>query len=315
LPLSSQEQACVEALCAYLSQVDGKGWNIQPGPTLDDENPGRSSPEVVITDGARKAAVEVKRLGDDVTQPYAESVLSLERRLVPTRGGHYTLMPCGNLSFPLEPRMVRTIKKEIERVSADMPDGDEKPIRLARQAQLILRPCENGVILGCLHDDFAELRQAAERLSNTYGLLLDQGQMDHSFITDDAREAFIQAIVAAAATGNSQTVVWFEEWLLKRHDDNDDGVWVFGSSGAFDVQDSVAESTERMVEQVASKFRGEKWAPTQIIALDAASPHMTSERVRAVLEAFSPAELPNVDLVVLVRDGVASTVWSLERQS
>lgn len=205
--------------------------------------------------------------------------------------------------------MVRTLRREIERLAPSMQDGNERPIEIPRQALLVIRPRDQGVILGCCHNDFPEILEAAQRVSNVDGLLVDQGQMEHSFVTDEAREAFIQAVVAVAESGQSQTITWNEEWPLTRHDGNDNGVWVLGTSGAFDVQDSVAASTERMLNQAVKKFRGKEWAPVQIIALDAASPHMTADRVRAVLSAFDADELADVNLVVLVGEGKASVVW------
>lgn len=157
-------------------------------------------------------------------------MLSLERRLAPTCGGYYTLVPCSNFPFPLDPKMVRTLRREIERLAPSMQDGNERPIEISRQALLVIRPRDQGVILGCCHNDFPEILEAARRLSNVDGLLVDQGQMEHSFV---AREAFIQAVVAVAESGQSQTITWNEEWPLTRHDGNDNGVWVLGTSGAF----------------------------------------------------------------------------------
>lgn len=313
MPLTPQEQASIEAVCTYLSQARGKPWVIKPGPTLDDLHPRESSPEVLLTDGTTDAAVEVKRLGDDVIQPYAESILSLERSLAPSCGGYYTLVPCANLHFPLDSKLRRALRTEIARVAPVMQDGDERPIRIQRQALLVVRERDEGVILHCCHNAFPELQAAAARLTSAYGLLVDQDQMEHSFVTDEAREQFIEKIAAAARSGESQAVTWDEEWPLTRHGGDDNGVSVLGTSGAFDVQGSIADSTERMVEQAAKKFQGKPWAPLQIIALDSTSPHITADRVRPALSTFDADELAGVDLILLVDGGNASVVWSAQQ--
>ena len=133
--------------------------------------------------------------------------------------------------------------------------------------------------------------------------------MEHGFVTDGQREQFAQTIIAAARSGQSQTVTWKEEWALERLDGNDTGVYVFGTSAAFDVQTSVSLSAERMMEQALEKFRAQRWAATHIIALESQSPNMTPDRVHEALLAFDSKELQVVDLVLLVVDGEAHLVW------
>ena len=308
MALSEQERKCVEATCRFLDLTRGGTWEVRAGPTLDDLHPHEPSPEALVTNGVADATVEVKRLGNDITQPYLESVVSLERYLAPSCGGYYTLTPCANLSFPLNRKLMRQLKREIERVAPSLQDGETCPVAIERSALLVVRSRNGSNMLQCCHTAFALLQDISSRLDGIYALLVDQDQMEHSFVTEDQREQFAQAVISAARSGESQTITWKEEWPLERLDGNDTGVYVLGTSAAFNVQTSVSLSAERMMEQALEKFRGRRWAATHIIALESQSPHMTPDRVHEALLAFNHEELQGVDLVLLVVDGEAHLV-------
>lgn len=264
---------------------------------------------MLVANGLADAAVEVKRLSDDSTRPYLESIVSLERYLAPLCGGYYILTPCANLPFPLDRKLMHHLKREIERVAPSMPDGEIHPVAIERSAGLVVRSMNGPSMFYCCHNAFDLLQGLSSRLNGIDAFLVDQDQMEHSFVTDDQREQFAQTIIGVARRGQSQTVTWKEEWALERLDGNDTGVYVFGTSGAFDVQTSVSLSAERMMEQALEKFRGRRWAATHIIALESQSPHMTLNRVSEALIAFDREEIQRVDLVVLVVDGEAQLVW------
>jgi len=67
MPLTDQEQRCIRHACAYLGANRGGVWELEDGPTLDDQYPSSASPEAIITNGTEKAAVEVKRITGDKT--------------------------------------------------------------------------------------------------------------------------------------------------------------------------------------------------------------------------------------------------------
>ena len=99
MPLSEQEQRCVGFTCRYLKEHYGGSWSIQK--YLDDLNLSEPTPEVVVSNGEKTAAVEVKRLtGDSTYQEHIASLLSNEKRLVPSCGGSYYLCPAVDFRLP-----------------------------------------------------------------------------------------------------------------------------------------------------------------------------------------------------------------------
>jgi hypothetical protein len=92
MPLTPQEQRCLDVSLAVLGDLFGGEWHFSQ--SLDDIHNSEPSPECLVTNGLIDAAVEVKRLtGDMVLQGYAEALKSLERSLAPSCGGSYMLSP------------------------------------------------------------------------------------------------------------------------------------------------------------------------------------------------------------------------------
>ncbi len=311
MALSEEERECVEAVCRYLDQTRGGTWKVPAGPTLDDQYPHEPSPEVLVTNDLANAAVEVKRLSDDTINEYLESVLTLKKKhLAPSCGGYYRLTPCPDVPLPMDRELMRHLKKQIECVAPGMQDKETRPVVIERSAPLKVDSWNGPSWIHCAgHNAFDLWNDFSHRLDGIYALLVDHDQLEHRFVTDARREQLFQTIIAAARSGQSQTIAWQEEWPLERINGNDTGVHVLGTSGAFDLPTSVSLSVERMLEKALEKFRGRRWAATHIIALESQSPHMTPDRVREALLAFDRDELQEVDLVLLVVDGEAQCVW------
>ena len=103
MPLSDQEIRCIKLACAHLSSTLGGNWTAESYP--DELYPTEPTPEVVVTSGRVKAAIEVKRLtGDSMYQVYKESLLSNQRFLTPSCGGYYTLGPSVGFRLPMDDR-------------------------------------------------------------------------------------------------------------------------------------------------------------------------------------------------------------------
>ena len=86
MPLTPQEQHCIELALGTLGELYGGTWRVPDGPTLDDLHKSQVSPECLVTNDVINAAIEVKRLtGDSVWQAYKEALRSLNRSLVPFR--------------------------------------------------------------------------------------------------------------------------------------------------------------------------------------------------------------------------------------
>ena len=70
MPLTEQEERCVNLACHYLSKHYGGNWSVQKN--LDDLKFQEPTPEVIVGNGTKTAAVEVKRLIDFPYRDYIE---------------------------------------------------------------------------------------------------------------------------------------------------------------------------------------------------------------------------------------------------
>ena len=71
---------------------------------MDDLKLSEPTPEVIVSNGEKTAAVEVKRLtGDSTYQDYIAYLRNNERFLVPSCGGSYYLCPAVDFAFPCLP--------------------------------------------------------------------------------------------------------------------------------------------------------------------------------------------------------------------
>ena len=139
MPLSQQEARCIELACTYLGSQLGGRWSISE--MLDEKHPEEASPEVMVSNGNETAAIEVKRLtGDSVQQAYLESILSLERSLVPTCGGFYFLYPPIGIQLPLSTSLKREVKRQIEKIASTLSPGGSAALKFPRRGH-VARMC------------------------------------------------------------------------------------------------------------------------------------------------------------------------------
>ena len=69
--MTEQETRCIQIACDALSARFGGSWFIER--VLDEEIDDRPTPEVLVTNGDMRAAIEVKELqGDETFQRYLE---------------------------------------------------------------------------------------------------------------------------------------------------------------------------------------------------------------------------------------------------
>jgi hypothetical protein len=129
MPLSEQEQRSIELTCRDLEKRYGGSWSVQQ--CLDDLNLAEPTPEVIVGNGERTAAIEVKRLtGGTIYQEYISSLFSNQNYLVPSCGGSYYIHPAVNLRLPFPAELRRTVKREIERVAQSLNPGQKNVIRI-----------------------------------------------------------------------------------------------------------------------------------------------------------------------------------------
>lgn len=310
MPLSEQEIRCIEYACEFLSSSLGGRWSIES--YLDETHPTEPTPEVVITNGEMTAAIEVKEMaGGSVQQEYRESLYSNERYLSPPCGGYYLLIPPVDLRLRMNSTLREQVKSEIARVAPTLKPNDKGVLLIPRSGHIALISRNNPPWIHCSHGlvGYSDLfRPLLDRLEGRF-MLVDEG-LEHSFFTDEGREAFYDAVVKACRRrleGDASDFSWNEEWQIvrceesKEGDREKDGVWILTSTDAVSVPHSIAENLQDILDNALRKFV-ERWANLHILVLEEnVSTH--TKLIRETVAGLSPAELPNVDYVLLVSSG------------
>lgn len=314
MTLSDQERRCIDLACRHLSNSLGGEWRLIE--ELDSAFPNLPSPEAIIGDGTLTAAIEVKRLtGDSIDKAYNESIFSLERSLAPSCGGYYRVNPPVDLRLPVDQRLRRSLKSEIERVAPTLSVEQTGILRIPRTGYAVHR------LVGpnyahCLHNRGRSLlAPLTKRIAGSI-FLIDHG-LEHSFHTDDGVNEFLRTLEVACRegrTGSTHTLTWHEEWeLTKTDDESDPGVWIICVTEARDVSSSVGECLDTMLSSALRKFETRRWADLHIVVLDSASALMTAERTLPLLTAYAPDELPAVDLVLLANEGRTHAAFTSDK--
>lgn len=314
MPLTDQESHCIDLACSHLAGLYGGIWRTTE--SLDEKYQSEPSPEVVVSNGTTTAAIEVKRLtGDSALQTYVESTLSLERYLAPSCGGYYALSPCVDFRLPMDPPLRRYVKREIERVAALLAPGHSGAIRIPRRAHISLaRESGPGYIYCCHNSTGGLVQQVSPRLTGVF-LLVDDGQWEHEFVTDEALADFHDALVAGCNTRVEQghaTISWIEEWELMRAEEDgsgETGVAILSVTDARDVFSSVTEAVEMVLEKAKRKFEARRWAEHHVVVFDNASALTTAERVADVAAGFEREELGAIDLILCAHGDDLTQVW------
>lgn len=307
MPLTPQEQRCVEHACAFLAGSRGGEWRIADGQSLDDQHQNVPSPEVIVTDGTTTAAVEVKRItGDSTWDSYVQSWLSLRSYLVPRVGGSYSLNPFEDFRYPMSREMMRIVKREIERVAPGMSVGERRTIRIPRQAVVSLIHADGDGYIYCTHNVTGHhVKLLSSRISGAF-FLVDSDQWEHEFVTDEAKEDFAQAVIQACQLrlqdGNA-TALWYEEWGITRLEDDDspDEVTMLVVTEARDMHGAGRDAVGTRVAAAQPKFANIRWADIHVLVLENLSGVVLSARHLAEGAAtLDAADFEDIDLVLLV---------------
>ena len=306
MPLSEQENQCIERACEFLSSAIGGRWKIESH--LDELYVNEPTPEVKVTNGETTAAIEVKWMaGSLAQQAYRQSLLSNKRRLVPSCGGYYYLQPPIDLHPPINNALYRQVKRDVERVAPALHPEDEGVLHIPRSGYISLISERNPPWIHCLHaGGFSDLfRPILERLRGRF-MLVDAG-IQHSFFTDEGKEAFYSSIVSACERrleGDSSTFSWNEEWQITRLEDNEEGekgVWILASDEARSVQESIEENLKNLLDNALRKFV-KRWAQIHILVLEENIKSHTPA-IQQIVGNMDPTQLPNIDYVLLVING------------
>lgn len=324
MPLTEQELRCITIACRYLGERYGGNWSIRDN--LHDRKLQIPAPEAIIGNGTTTAAVEVKRIIDFDSRDYIAYLRNNERVLTPSCGGSYYLCPALGFSLPMSSRLQRLVKKEIGRVAPTLSIGQKGAIRIPRQGHISLISSSGPPFISCLHggpysDMMSRIR---ERISGKF-MLIDEG-LEHSFITQECKDAFEETIVAACnrgLEGDTGDFKWVEEWEFVRTSKDDDGshdgVWVLATTGAHSMQASVEQCVHAALDNAVRKFRRTPpWAEIQVIVLEASLMAPASLAASAVKTFQSQDKgLINHFLIVEGEDvkEAGAIVASLEREA
>jgi hypothetical protein len=327
MPPSEQERRCIDLACRYLGGRYGGSWSIEE--FLDDFNPSEPSPEVIVGNSQKRAAIEVKRLtGDAMQQEYVASLLSNDKFLTPSCGGSYYLNPPVDFRLPMDTALRRLVKREIERLASTLSPGEKGAIRIPRQGHISLISESGPSLIYCLHQGpGADLVSGLKDKITGMFMLVDEG-LEHSFVTQEGKAAFEEAVTIACERrlqGNTDPFSWDEEWELARIDDEDNGdtkngVWIIAVTDARSMQDSVEQCVHAVLDKAMQKFRTKRWADLQIVVVETSALAPRLQAAQAV-GTFEPDNRGLIDHFLLV-DGEeiaeASAVvaaWLQEREA
>ncbi len=309
MPLSQQEAHCIELACKHLSLMFGSTFTIESYP--DETYRNEPAPEVIVTDGYNKAAIEVKRLEkDELHEKYLPSLLSNRRFLAPSYGGHYTLIPPVDLRMPLDQALRRLLRKEINRLAPTLAPGVPGALRVPRQGHIEVVKYRGEGDLWCEHagDRSAGVLLAPLSQMVRGSFMLHDKGWQHSFFTSEGKKAFHVAVVDAchkALNGVTTPFEWYEEWKLWKDEDrsprgkDDDGVGIIASMEARDVMKQVEQRVRNAVDDAEKKFATRQWADLHVLTLET-SPHDHTQQLKETVAVLMSKYPKNIDMVFLV---------------
>lgn len=307
MPLSEQEGHCIELVCKYLSSIIAGGWKVKS--LLDELYNNEPTPEVIVSNGKATAAIEVKRLiGDSISQEYRKYIQFCWNYLVPSCGGHYTLTPPSDFQMPMDVKLLKHVKLEIENVAPDLGVGQSGAIKIIRSGRISLSGKSSPPRIDCEHGGpLSELLSPIQEQVSGKFLLIDEG-WEHSFVTQEYRLAFQNAVVEACKRrlcGDANPFNWYEEWKLERFPDGSDNgeddagvVQIWACTPAKAVRESVGECISMVLTNALRKFR-HRWADYHILVLDRLT-YAPEQFVFEVIKAFGADELTGLDYIFLV---------------
>lgn len=284
------------------------------GPTLDDLNPRSRSPEVAASNGTLSAAIEVTGLrGGSVWNDHSVSLKSLRVALQPSRPGLYVLSPAIDFRLPVGRRVVTQFKQQIEIASGVLRSaGDKASVLVPRLAKVQVANIRRPGHVFCSHHSMNDvLKLASERVEGAFWLV-DDGEWEHRFRTDDGRLAAAERIAAAcrrAALGQAVEAAWDDEWELTLVDPSGSGVRVLSVTEAISVPGMVADAVTGAVAVKRQKFTGRRWADIHLLVMDAQFPLMPSDYAAFALSQLDDEELAGLDVVLLAREDSLDLVW------
>ena len=315
--MNKRETICVNALLRHLKRETGAVWSISDD-ALDTRYPDRRTPECIIIDRNDTAAVEVKALkGPQDQSDFFGDLKYLKRVLAPQTPGHVIIGPPYDNSPRWDPKFIRLLKADIERVAPTLQPGGEKGyLNIPRRCRVV-RANERGAWASCYHGRPEPLRAAGELVSGMY-MLIDE-EACASVDSHDARHAFIAAVTSACnevKNGEADVwVKWLDVWPIWRLPRRESSVEVIAVWGAFSVPAAVNQTIWKAVQDGKRKF-DERWANRHILLLDSQFHFTDVDAVKAVLgdapQGDFAAAYGEIDEIVLYWD---KRIWPVFRKS
>ena len=136
-------------------------------------------------------------------------------------------------------------------------------------------------------------------------MLVDCDQWEHSFVTAEAEDAFVEALAAVCercVRDGEAMVDWIEEWKIIRGEDGDGQVDLIVVTNAREVWSSNAEAVDLVLDSALQKFRACRWADYHVIVLDLEGIMLKTELILEVIRGYDDDSLRVADLI-LVADG------------
>lgn len=275
---------------------------------LDELCDNEPTPEVIVSNEKGTAAIEVKRLtGDLVSQEYTRYHQYCQSFLVPSCGGYYTLTPPNDFHLPMDIKLLKHVKREIEHVAPTLRARQGGAIRIMRSGRISLAGKSSPPMIYCWHGGPLSdlLSPIQEQISGRF-MLVDEG-WEHSFVTQECRLAFQRAVVEACKRrlcGDTTPFSWYEEWELKRLPDgsngeNDEGVvQIWTCTPARAVRESVAECVYMVLTNALRKFK-KRWADYHVLVLERLT-YAPDQFVSEAIKALEADEIRDLDYIVLV---------------
>lgn len=306
MSLSKQEAHCIELACKYLSSIFGGSWAVER--LLDELYDEEPTPEVIVSNGKDTAAVEVKRLtGDSVSQDYIKYHQYCQSYLVPSCGGYYTLTPPNDFRLPMDIKLLKHVKREIENVAPTLGAEQSGAIKIMRSGRISLISESSSPMIYCLHGGpFSELLSPIQEQISGRFMLVDEG-WEHSFVTQECILAFQNAVVEACKRrlcDDATPFNWYEEWELARLPDGSNGeddagvVHIWTCTPAKKVRESVAECVYMVLTNALRKFK-ERWAYCHVLVLERCT-YAPYQFVSEAIEALEADEIRDLDYILLV---------------
>jgi hypothetical protein len=148
-------------------------------------------------------------------------------------------------------------------------------------------------------------------------LLVDLGQWEHSFVTDEGRHAFILALVEActrSSDGQVGVARWEEEWLLRRGEDLEPGqVDMICATKARSIPKANAEAVDLVLDDALRKFESQTWGDVHVIALDRDNIMLDADYLVAAVGAYPEMVLQPADLILIVDNADVIEAWRSKR--